>query len=62
MQTVKATLVILISLILLGACGLKGPLYLPSESPVSESAVGQESDSKTDETTIEEDEKEKKSP
>lgn len=41
MQTVKNTLVLLISATLLGACGLKGPLYLPEDDlatvPVSES-------------------------
>jgi len=50
MQTVKLVILILICLIVLGACGLKGPLYLPSESPVAETATGQESDPTTDET------------
>jgi predicted small lipoprotein YifL len=35
MQTKKLTLVILTSTALLGACGLKGPLYLPNENPAS---------------------------
>jgi len=35
MQTVKTTLLILICITLLGACGLKGPLYLPEEQPAS---------------------------
>jgi len=36
MQTVKTTLLILICLTLLGACGLKGPLYIPEENPAVE--------------------------
>ena len=35
MQTVKTTLLILISVSLLGACGLRGPLYLPDEDPAA---------------------------
>ena len=62
MQTVKATTVVLISLILLCACGLKGPLYIPDESPVSESDAGQQTDSKTDEIKNKEDSKKKKFP
>lgn len=31
MQSVKTTVFILICLTLLGACGLKGPLYIPDE-------------------------------
>jgi len=41
MQTVKNTLFILIFVALLGACGLKGPLYLPNENPVSEPVAEQ---------------------
>jgi len=33
MQTAKTTLLILLCISLLGACGLKGPLYLPEETP-----------------------------
>ena len=33
MQTVKATLFILICITLLGGCGLKGPLYLGDKNP-----------------------------
>jgi predicted small lipoprotein YifL len=43
MQTVKTTLIILTGIILLGACGHKGPLYLPDESPASKPAIEQES-------------------
>ena len=35
MQTVKITLLILISIAVLGACGLRGPLYLPDEDPAT---------------------------
>lgn len=35
MQSVKTTLLILMCLTLLGACGLKGPLFLPGESPAT---------------------------
>jgi len=31
MSTVKSTLLALLSITLLGACGLKGPLYLPED-------------------------------
>ena len=34
MQTMKTTLLVLMCLALLGACGLKGPLYLPEDKPV----------------------------
>ena len=50
MQTVKVVLVILITVVVLGACGLKGPLYLPTENPVSETAIEQETETATDET------------
>ena len=36
MQTMKTTLIVLMCLALLGACGLKGPLYLPEDQPVVE--------------------------
>jgi len=35
MQTVKTTLIFLICAAMLGACGLKGPLYLPEDEPAS---------------------------
>jgi predicted small lipoprotein YifL len=57
MQTVKVVLLILITVVVLGACGLKGPLYLPTENPVSEPATGQEADPATDETEKEDDAK-----
>jgi predicted small lipoprotein YifL len=55
MQTIKAILIILIFTALLGACGNKGPLYLPEEKPV----VEQESTAEAD-TAIEKKDKEKK--
>lgn len=36
MQTVKTILLFLICVTMLGACGLKGPLYLPEEKPAAE--------------------------
>ena len=44
MQTVKTIFLILISIALLGACGNKGPLYLPEK----EATVEQVSPSETD--------------
>jgi predicted small lipoprotein YifL len=50
MQTVKATLLILICIALLGACGLRGPLYLPEESPATkQDAPTDKDDSENDE-------------
>ena len=48
MQTVKTTLIILICTALLGACGLKGPLYLPEEDAVSVDVPGPESSADID--------------
>ena len=42
MQTVKTALTLLLSIVLLGACGLKGPLYLEGEDPVANPATNQE--------------------
>ena len=36
MQSLKTTLLILISAVVLSACGLKGPLYLPDEDPATD--------------------------
>ncbi len=55
MQTVKVVLLILTTVVVLGACGLKGPLYLPTEGPVSETDTGQETKTATDETEKEDD-------
>jgi len=53
MQTVKTILLFLICVTMLGACGLKGPLYLPEEKP----ATGQ---TPADEDAAQEKDKEKK--
>jgi len=56
MQTVKYSLLILICLALLGACGLKGPLYLPNENPAPKAVTDQESAPDSDEAEEDEDE------
>ena len=55
MQTVKTTLLILIYATLLGACGLKGPLYLSDEGPPP---VEQEADPAADNAEGEEEDDE----
>jgi predicted small lipoprotein YifL len=47
MQTVMSNLLVLICVVTLTACGLKGPLYLPDENTVLDPASAQ--DSETDE-------------
>ena len=51
MQTAKITLLIFICASVLGACGLKGPLYLPEEKPAVEqaSAVDNETEKENEE-------------
>jgi predicted small lipoprotein YifL len=49
MQTAKATLLMLICVGLLGACGLKGPLYLPQDEPATQSATEALADDDEDE-------------
>ena len=56
MQTVKIILLILICAALLSACGLRGPLYLPDESPAAKPAVEQDSTADTDEEENKDDE------
>ena len=46
MQTVKTTLIILICIVLLGACGNKGPLYLPEEKVTTEQNSATDADEK----------------
>ena len=46
MQTVKTTLIILICIVLLGACGNKGPLYLPEEKATTEQSSATDADEK----------------
>ena len=48
MQTTKATLPVLVCVALLGACGLKGPLYLPDENPSSKPTIEQDPAATTD--------------
>jgi predicted small lipoprotein YifL len=57
MQTAKTTLLVLICASVLGACGLKGPLYLPEEKPAVEQASAVDSD-----TEKENEEKENSAP
>ena len=42
MQTLKTVSIILICFALLGACGLKGPLYLPDEDPATKPVTEQD--------------------
>ena len=51
MQTAKITLLIFICASVLGACGLKGPLYIPEEKPAVEqaSAVDNETEKENEE-------------
>jgi len=48
MQTVKTTLIILIFAGLLSACGNKGPLYLPDETPAIEKASDADTEAEED--------------
>jgi len=43
MQTVKTLSLFLLCAALLGACGLKGPLYLSDEDPSDTPDIGQDS-------------------
>ena len=38
MQTAKTILALLLCTAMLGACGLRGPLYLPGEEPPAETS------------------------
>ena len=60
MQTVKTVLTLLISIVLLGACGLKGPLYLEDEDSVANPATSQELSTDTEKTKNSESSKKKK--
>ena len=44
MQTAKTILALLLCAALLGACGLRGPLYLPDEEPPAASTEAPEAD------------------
>jgi predicted small lipoprotein YifL len=60
MQSVKTSLVILVYVVLISACGLRGPLYLPDEEPASKPAVEQDSAAGTDEEKNKDDEEKDK--
>lgn len=59
MQTAKVFLNVLICASLLAACGLKGPLYLPTDEPLSTPDIGQSSEQIKSIDDEEEDKKEK---
>lgn len=61
MQTVRNALLTSICLILLGACGLKGPLYLPPPDTSSNPAFAQEAESATEKSEEEKDSEKKDS-
>ncbi|MGA9573082.1 MAG: lipoprotein [Lysobacterales bacterium] len=44
MRTVKTSLLVFLCTALLGACGLKGPLYLPEDNPAAEKATAADKD------------------
>ena len=62
MQTVRNALLTSICLILLGACGLKGPLYLPPPETGSNPAFAQDPEPATEEGEEEENSEKKDSP
>jgi predicted small lipoprotein YifL len=55
MQTVRIFLILLSCTVLLGACGLKGPLYLPGEDPASVQVPGPDSSAELDAEETQED-------
>ena len=61
MQTVRIVLLILIYIFLLGACGLKGPLYLPQDEPASKTAATAETGSPAEKGKEKEESKKEKS-
>ena len=48
MQTIRTIFMILISAVVLSACGLRGPLYLSDEDPATKPVVEQETDGNED--------------
>jgi predicted small lipoprotein YifL len=60
MQTVKTVLTLLLSIVLLGACGLKGPLYLDEEESVANPATNQELSTDTEKADNKDSSKKKK--
>ena len=61
MQTVRIVLLVLICIFLLGACGLKGPLYLPQDEPASKTATAVETGSPAEKGKEQEETKKEKS-
>lgn len=59
MQSAKAFLLMLICTVLLGACGLRGPLYLPEETPADEQRTDQAAGTGDKSEDEKEDEKDK---
>jgi predicted small lipoprotein YifL len=55
MQTVRITLLALFCLVVLGACGNKGPLYIPNENPVVKPETDQEPDEDEEDSENKED-------
>jgi predicted small lipoprotein YifL len=60
MQTVKTVLTLLLSIVLLGACGLKGPLYLEEDESVANPATNQELSTDTEKAENKDSSKKKK--
>jgi predicted small lipoprotein YifL len=60
MQTVKTALTLLLSIVLLGACGLKGPLYLEEDESVANPATNQELSKDTEKAENKDSSKKKK--
>jgi predicted small lipoprotein YifL len=60
MQTVKIVFALLISIVLLGACGNKGPLYLEDEDPAINPASRQELSTDTEKADNKDSSKKKK--
>ena len=61
MQTVKNTLLILVSAIVLSTCGLRGPLYFADEDPAAKPVVEQDSSPDVNDKQDKEEDKEKDS-
>jgi predicted small lipoprotein YifL len=61
MQTIRTILMILISTVVLSACGLRGPLYLPEEDPATTPGVEQETNGSEDKKEDKKEDQEKES-
>jgi len=59
MRTAQSTLLVLLFSFLLGACGLKGPLYLPKEETVAKPDTAQRTEAAEQEKQEEQEEQEK---